>query len=273
MPFPPLTFEPLPEARIFPLPLADTRSPLSTVTPRWDRPAGGEDAYGIDATIAADFPLLTLRHPLGGHTAEYQIGITSAAFMGFTNDGELTFGLQTFDGLFAFPLDLSVGRLAARLQFAHISAHFGDGARYLGLRPWTTPGWSRELVQFQIGYRLGPARPYAGIRAVTHGTGEETPLGLQIGLDALGPWAISPCGAVDLQAAADTGWQPAVALQIGACATGDRHRARAALLWRSGPDDTGKLQDLPETDGGGPERYIGVQFGFDQTTGLLRWTP
>ena len=275
MPLPPIEAEPLPEVRIFPLPLADTRSPLSTVTPRWDRPSGthGVASHGVDATIAADFPLISLGHPLGDRYVEYQFGITSAAFLGFTNDGALTFGLQTFDGLFAFPLDIHVNRLAARLQWAHISAHFGDGARYLGLRPWTTPGWSREFVQLQVGYQLGPARPYAGIRWITHGTGDDTPLGLQIGLDAIGPWRLSPCGAADLQIAADTAWDPAVALQLGACATGDRSRARAALFWRSGPDDTGKLQHLSPEDGGGEERFIGLQFGFDQTTGLLRWDP
>lgn len=259
----PLIWDALPAERIFPLPFADTRSPLSTVTPRWDRPDG---THGIDATMAADFPAVGLTIPLPSGDLDLRLGIAAAGFLGFSNDGSLTFGLQTFDGLFAFPLDVRWNHLSARLQWAHLSAHFGDGARYLGLRPWSTPGWSREYLQFQVGYQLGPARPYLGLRSTTHGTGEETPLGLQIGADLTGPWAVSPCGAADLQTAADTGWRPAVALQIGACATGKAHRFRAAFLWHTGPDETGKLQ-------GAEERYIGVQFGFDQTTSILRWSP
>ncbi len=243
----------LPAYALFALPVADTRSPSSSVTLRWN------EGFAVDAAIGVNFPLVQWENA----NARVQAGVLAAAFLGFDPAGEITFDFETFDGIFALPVDLAVGEWAGRIQWGHTSAHFGDGARNNddGDRPNIFDAYSREWIQLQGGRRLGPARVYGGVRGITHGTGRGAPLMVQIGGEGEGPWKLAPYAAIDLQIAGESAWKPALAGQLGGRVHVGGHRLRVGLAARTGPDDTGRLQSQEET-------YIGLILGFDTTGGL-----
>lgn len=246
----------LPDEPLFPLPVADSRAPLSAVTLRF------EDSLVIDATLAADFPIVNVSF---GETRPLRLGfgVAAGAYMGFDPSGELTFQLQTFDGLFAFPLDLAWGPLRARLQWAHLSAHFADGVRDDPELRDRRDAFSREWVQLQVAGLLGPASVYGGSRLILHAEDEVDPFGVQVGGMIAGPWVVAPYAAVDLQIYGEQGWRPALAGQVGAQAHLRRTRFRLGAAARYGAEDTGQLYDLDEA-------WIGMVFGFDRTGAIAK---
>lgn len=254
--------EVLPDAPLWAFPLADTRSPVSSVTLRGELGDPLAPAFGqrVDAALGADFPLVQLHFD----EVELGFGISAATWLGFTSDGELTFGLRTFDGLFAFPIDAEWRQWTGRFQWAHVSAHYGDGIRKEPRDQLNPDPFSREYVQLQGGRELwGHGRIYAGTRAVIHGTPTVPPLGFQVGAEGWGPWRVAPYVAVDLKINAEDAWSPAVCGQLGARVRSGRYRFRTALVLYDGPDDTGKWHALEE-------RWIGLQFGFDGTGRISR---
>lgn len=236
----------LPAEEIWAAPVADSRSPLSQIVVRADAP------MGIDATIAQRFGLVGA----AGDGWDAQLGVTAALFLGFQSDGQLIFDFQTFDGWFALPLDVRSGAWSARLEWAHVSAHYGDGVRDDSARPGNFDPWSREYARLHVARELGPARVYASARAVVHATPPVDPFGLGVGAEVHAPWRLSPYAAVDLQVAQESAWAPALSAQAGAGLAVGGHRLRLAVAGRTGPEDTGKLQP-------GDERWIGLLFGFD----------
>jgi hypothetical protein len=246
----------LPDVRLFPLPMADTHAPLSTVVMKWGQ------SSGVDATLAADFPLVQVRIDAGKYPLGLALGLSGASFLGFYPGGELTFDLYTFDGLFSFPLDIQWGPISGRVEWAHLSAHYGDAVIKDNKIPDNFGAWSREYLQTQAGVQLGPVRPYLGLRYVTHSPNDPEPLAVQVGIDGIGPWLLSPCGGADLQLAAENDWEPAFTGMIGACVQGERHRFRVVMVGRRGPEDTGQLHENSES-------YLGLLLGFDATGGLL----
>lgn len=243
---PALDWQLLPEGVAWEAPLADSRSPLSRIVVR------AEDPVGIDAAIAQTFPLAGA----AGDGWEARASVSAALFMGFQNDGPLIFDFQTFDGWFALPVDVAVGAWSARLEWAHVSAHYGDGVRDDARRPGNFDPWSREYARLAVARTLGPARLYASARAVVHATPEVAPFGAGVGGEVAGPWRVAPYAAVDLQVSQESGWAPAVEAQAGAWWETGPHRLRLALVARTGPEDTGKLQPADE-------RWVGMLFGFD----------
>lgn len=241
----------LPALGLFALPVADTRSPLSAVTLRWD------DGFGIDATLGASFPVVAYPSP----AVSLQLGVEAGGFMGFDPDGALTFDLETFDGLFAFPLAARRGPWSARLEWAHLSAHFADGVRDDGALPGSGSQYSREWLRLLAGRDIGPARLYGGGRVLLHDARDSDPLAIQVGGEVFAPWKLSPYLAADLQLAQEFGWTPAVGAQVGLAVPREYARFRVTMAFRHGPDDTGKLD-------GAPESYLGLGFGFDLGGGL-----
>lgn len=169
----------LPPTPAFVPPIADTRAPYSSVLVRPD---------GIDTAVAARFPLVEL----DSGAVRAQFGVSAGLFMGFQPDGPLVFDFQTFDGLFAFPLDVEAGPWSARLAWAHLSAHYGDGVRDDDVRPTNTDAFSREWVAVTVTRRLGPARVYGGGRVLVHALPEAKPLAGQLGAEVEGPGAWPP---------------------------------------------------------------------------------
>lgn len=239
----------LPEEQVFALPLADTRSPLSRVL---IRPEGPNTR--IDTALAADFPVL-------GWEADgvaLQVGVDAAVYMDFLAGDGFTFSLQTLDGQFGLPVDLAWKQAAVRVQWTHLSAHYGDGVRYNDQRPTNLDSYSREYLWMLASGRLGPARVYGGGQLILHSTVPVPMPGLQLGAEAAPGWGIAPYVAADLQAHAEHDWRPALAAQVGGLARRGDSRFRLALAARTGPDDTGKMD-------GAHEVYLGVLFGFDRT--------
>jgi len=237
----------LPATSAWAVPVADTRSPLTTVSLLAD------DGLAIDVGLAADFPLVRWSP---GET-ELTLGLAAGTWMRFGAGGELTFDLLTFDGLFALPLDLRSGRWAGRLQWAHVSAHWGDGVRKADEKPTNLDPWSREYLQVQGGPRLGPVRLYAGARALVHSLPGAPPLAFQAGGEVWGRWTTAPYLAADVQFAQEFGWAPALAGQLGVSWARGPSRLRVALAGRVGPEDTGKLA-------GAREATLGLLVGFDR---------
>lgn len=254
----PLTATALPAESVWALPVADTRSPLSTVLIR-----SNADGVGIDAALGADFPILELRFSSG---VDVQVGLGAGAFMAFGAGGELTFDLQTFDGRFGLPIDVRGGRWAVRAEWIHLSAHYGDGIRKSGSTPSNLGSYSREFIEVLTSRDLDvpnvlDARAYVGGHAVIHALPEALPFALQAGGEIFGPWSLAPYVAVDVQMAEEFAWTPAVTGQIGARYSRGRSRFRLAVAGRSGPDETGKTA-------GTPEHWLGLMFGFDRTGGI-----
>jgi len=213
----------------------------------------------IDTGLGADFPLVGWHH--GAWKA--QLGLEAGVFMNFDAGGTLTFDLETFDGLFGLPVDVASGPWSARLEIAHISAHYGDGVRKDGEKPTNTDAYSREFVTVLGARTLGPARLYLGGHVVTHATPVATPWMLQVGGEIAAPWRYAPFAAVDLQLAQEHDWAPAFAAEAGLYAWSGRRRLRLGVATHTGPDDTGKYDGLDET-------YVGVLVGFDGTGALGR---
>jgi len=239
----------LPAASLFALPIADTRSPLSSVTLRWD------DRFAVDATVGADFPLFR-------YTKEALMidgGIEAGVQMGFQPNENLRFDLETVDGTFGFPFGLRYRHWSARFEVQHTSAHFADGVWDDAEVPATLYGYSREWTRLLVARDVGPARVYAGFRALIHDQRKLDPWAAQLGGEVEGPWKLAPFGAVDLQVAGENDWEPEVAAQVGVRAVVVRgQRLRVAVIGRYGPEDTGKLQ-------GQRERWVGLVFGLDGT--------
>jgi hypothetical protein len=243
----------LPARAIYALPVADTRSPLSSLLLR----SGDTGGLQIDGALAADFPIVEWR-PEGWR---FGAGLAAGAFLQFGAGGELTFDLTTFDGLFALPIDVARGIVYGRVQWVHVSAHYGDGVRKGDDRPTNLDAWSREYLQAQVAVRLGPARVYAGGRGVLHALPAVPPLGFQLGAEIRGPWHVAPYAAADLQIAAESAWAPALSGQAGMeVAVTAASRLRVALAARVGPEDTGKLAEAHES-------WLGLLLGFDRTGG------
>lgn len=236
----------------FAAPVADTGSPLSSVTLRWD------ERFTVDATLAADFPIVAWRGP----DASVSFGIEAAGRMGFFPEPSLRFDLETFDGTFGFPVSARWGAWSARLDLAHTSAHYADGAAVPdGVVP-DQVAYSREWVRLLGARQLGPARLYAGVRTLLHDVRDAEPLAFQLGGELAAPWSIAPFLAVDLQLAAESAWAPGFGAQAGVwIAPRPGQRLRVALAGRVGPEDTGRLA-------GRDEAWFGVTVGFDRTGAL-----
>lgn len=239
----------LPSEGVWALPVGDPRSALSRIVLH---PI--EDGLRIDTAIGADFPFVEWREG----PVRAQVGLEAGVFMDFDAGGELTFDLMTFDGRFGLPVDVAAGAWSGRLEIAHLSAHWGDGVRKDGERPTNTDSYSREFVTLTVARALGPARVYAGGRALLHTMPEVPGLAAQVGAEGEGPWVVAPYAAVDLQTAAEFAWEPQVGAQLGVRVREGRRRLRVAGVVHVGPDDTGKREGVPE-------KYVGVLFGFDAT--------
>jgi hypothetical protein len=244
----------LPAAGLFALPVADTRSALSHVTLRWD------ERFAIDATLAADFPVVRL---VQGEIA-VDAGVEALVAMGFQPNENLRFDLETVDGTFGFRFAVRWRAWSARLELAHTSAHFADGVLDDPEPLASTEGYSREWARLLIGRQLGPARLYGGGRVLIHDQRQLPPWAAQLGGEVEAPWRIAPYFALDLQLAAENDGRPEVSAQAGVRARGEEgRRFRVAVVGRSGPEDTGKLQ-------GQTEAWVGVTFGLDSTGALGR---
>ncbi len=253
-------FQALPAEALFATPVADTRSPLSEVVLRFDPEStpGLGPGQAIDATLAAELRLLEARQPGWA----LQVSLAASAHMGFEADAELTFGLRTFDGWFALPVDLLWGPWSARFGWVHVSAHYADGIRNADVLPEERGSYSREALVALVSRTIGVGRVYGGGHYNIHAVHEEAPWMLQLGTEVEGPGRAAPYGAVDLKFHQEHAWAGTLAGQVGLRCTGDAGRFRLAAVVYAGKDDTGKYL-------GRDERYLGLLLGFD-TTGLLR---
>ncbi len=256
----PLIVTALPAQSVWALPIADTRSPLSTVLLR-----AGTSGLAIDAGLGADFPFVQVRSL--SHV-EAQVGLMAGAFMQFGAGGQLTFDLQTFDGEFGLPVDVRSGPWAVRGEWVHISAHYGDGIRKSGEHPTNLDPYSREFVGLYGSRDLdGPlgitAHVYLGGHALIHELPAALPFAGQVGAEVFGPWRLTPYLAVDVQTAEEYAWSPDLTAQLGGALWEPCGRFRVALAARSGPDETGKTA-------GTPEQWVGLMVGFDRTGELAQ---
>jgi hypothetical protein len=209
-------------------------------------------ATAIDATLALPVPFVELRW---GETRA-QVGLATALFLGFEADGELTFDFETFDGWFALPIDVASGPWSGRLEWAHLSAHWGDGVRDDGIRP-NLDTYSREWVRLWGARTVGPARFYASGQALLHALPATEPFAASVGGEVEGPWRVAPYAAVDLRVAQEDGWNPAFGAAAGVRLQSGTHRLRLGLMARIGPEDTGKRRP-------GDEAWLGIALAYDR---------
>ncbi len=238
---------------LFALPVADTHAAASSVTLRWD------DRFAVDAALGADFPVVEVR----SGTWRVSVGVEAVGRMGFFPEPSLRFNLETFDGTFGFPVAVRSGEWSAQLELAHTSAHWADGALAEAGGLPDAVAYSREWLRVLGSRDIGPGRVYGGFRALIHDVRDAEPLATQLGGELIAPWSIAPFVALDLQMAAESGWEPAVAGQVGVVLrTRPGQRFRLAAVGRSGPEDTGRLT-------GQDEAWLGLTIGFDRSG----WLP
>lgn len=234
---------------LFALPVADTRAVSSSVTLRWG------DRFAVDAALGADFPLVE------GRAADWRVsfGVEAGGRMGFLPEPSGRFNLETFDGTFGFPIVVRNGPWSARLDLAHTSAHWADGAAVASDALPDAVAYSREWVRVLGSREVGPGRIYGGLGVLIHDVRDVEPLSAQLGGELVGPWSVAPLVALDLQAAAESRWEPAVAAQVGVVVqTRPGQRFRLAAAGRAGPEDTGRLA-------GWDEVWFGLTIGFDRS--------
>lgn len=239
----------LPAAPLWQDPLADSRAPRPTLVVQV---VGGT---AIDATLGLPVPFVELE----AGELRAQVGLATALFLGFEADGELTFDFETFDGWFALPIDVASGPWSGRLEWAHLSAHWGDGVRDDGIRP-NLDTYSREWVRLWGARTLGPARAYVSAQALLHSLPASDPFAFSGGLEVEGPWKVAPYAAVDVRLAQEDAWAPAVGGAAGARVVSGTHRLRLGLLARTGPEDTGKRRP-------GTESWLGIALTYDRVSG------
>lgn len=232
--------------------VADSRAPRSALTARL------VGTPGVDATLALPVPLVAFdpADPDGGGW-RVQVGLATALFLGFAGDGPLVFDFETFDGWFALPVDVAVGPWSARLEWAHLSAHYGDGVRDNGFRPGNFDPYSREWVRLWGARTVGPARVYASAWALIHALPVAAPFGVSGGAEVEGPWPLAPYAAVDLRVAQEDAWEPALGGQLGGRLVSGANRLRLGVAARVGREDTGKLRP-------GGEAWLGVTLSYDR---------
>jgi hypothetical protein len=228
----------------------DPREPLSRVRLRSD---------GIDAAVGDSVPIVELS--VGRLQA--QLGLTGAVFMGFEPGESLTFYLLTFDGLFGAPLDLRWRDWEARLQWTHLSAHFGDGVRQLDQPPplELQGAFSREWVALTLGRHLLPGTAglqelyaFAGGRAIYHAVDDGGGPALWVGAQADWLERHGPYLAAQLMVAAEQQWTPSVSVQAGG-RLGAGGGVRLGGVFYTGRGQAGKAT-------GEPEQHVGLQIAF-----------
>ena len=221
---------------------------------------------GIDAAMADTFGFVGMDGlVVGGQPLAWQLGLGAGLYMGFLPGGELTFDLVTFDGVFGLPLDLTWGRLDARLALTHLSAHFADGVRQIdGPLPTDVGPYSREWVELNLGVQVGPVHPYLSGHVITHSADGGSGPAFGAGLDAELPRRISPIGGVWFGARQEQDWTPAFSAQVGVGLRTDDPRSdvvpatlRLMADAYAGPNQAGKLEDRVE-------RRIGFLLGFSR---------
>ena len=122
---------------------------------------------GIEAALGEEASLIGQDLP---HGLRWRLGLEAAAFMSFEPEGELTFSLLTFDGIFGLPVDLAWRNWRARLEWAHLSAHFADGVRHgeeLPDQDQLGP-FSREWLGLSLAHQFTWLRPYIESQWIVH---------------------------------------------------------------------------------------------------------
>ena len=206
----------------------------------------------VDTAIADRVGFLRWSH--GDWTG--QIDLAAGLFLGFDPGGQMTFGMQTVDGLIRLPLSARHGPLSASLEWAHVSAHYADGIRNATDQPLPERAtYSREYIRLQTSWEMDWFTPYLACRQLIHSLPEAPGFGVQ------GGWMIYIPGvpvyqAVDLKLSADEEWQPGAQAQLGLVLSSESIRTlHVGFIAMTGPDDTGQRS-------GEDDRFIGVQFGF-----------
>ncbi len=242
---------PLPAGTLAAPLLADPRETSSSLTLRTGTPA-------IETTLATDIGIVRFT----ADRVALQLDLSAGFFVDFEPEGELTFAGTTFDGLFRFPVSVSIQRVSVRLEWAHISGHYLDGARILDdYGDLNTETYSREYLRLLIMWEGSAFSPYAGWRELLHSLPQVPGPAFQLGYNLVDPAEYPVYHALDVKQAAEYDWSPSVTVQAGLHLRGNHYRAvRLGLLLRTGPDDTGKLMGQADT-------YLGLVLGFDKTRG------
>lgn len=235
-----------PDRDLVPDLLAGPRDPVNTgqLLQVTDGPTEFGDGFSADVAVAATLPVLCL----AGSTNRdaLVVAMEGAAFARFTPYTTILELVNT-DWFFAVPIVWRRGSHWLRLRYVHTSSHLGDEyARRFGVEGIN---FSRDGAEV-----LGRAEPfpavglYAGARYdvnvhpeaskrwVARLGGELAPGGFRV------PW--KPYLAADLQAEADNGWEPRLAVQAGLWlppAAGG-HDLRLAIQALTGPAPMGQFQ-------------------------------
>ena len=215
----------------------------------------GWNNNGIDAALSDELPLLS--REIGDATLQFGVG--AGVYMHFEPAGELTFHMETVDGIFAFPLDVRVGDWSGRMMWSHLSGHFADGIRRTERVP--TPAeiesFSREALHLQVSRVFSWFRPTLGGWGLLHAVDGGEGVGVFAGLDVEQPGAVGGFGAAYFSMAGEHDWSPSSAGKIG-LRTGEieGRGVRLAVAGYTGRNPSGKWSSENV-------RQLGIEFSFD----------
>jgi hypothetical protein len=171
----------LPEETLFSQPFSDPLAPDSSLTVR----GSAKSQAGIIGRLGLNRAMVQYDH---GHIRT-QIGFMALAYMGFESDDELTFGLRTFDGIFAVPVSVRFDQTTVTLRWLHLSSHYADGVREDTELPSNTDSTSQESFELSISKTMGWVTGYQRFEWRYHSIHETSRFVGAFGLDVspLGP--------------------------------------------------------------------------------------
>jgi hypothetical protein len=233
----------LPEHNLFTQPLADPLSPESSLTVR----TLTDSQTGILGRLGVNRPLVQFTN--GRFTT--QIGFSALAHMGFQSDGELTFGLRTFDGIFAVPISLAVGETVLTLRWLHRSSHYADGIRFEDEMPSNTDSTSSESLEFSVSETRGWVTGHNRFEWRYHSVHETSRYLAAFGIDISPPGATVPYASSFIFGDLDGG---ALSAELGFLVRGP-NSIRFGISGYTGRAIAGKLN-------GEDEKYLGLTVAF-----------
>ena len=235
----------LPENSLFTQPMADPLAPESSLTIRGPLNSQAEilGRLGLSRAI--------VQYNFGRLTA--QIGFTALAYMGFESDGELTFGLRTFDGTFAIPITVASGDTILTLRWLHQSSHYADGVRFEDQMPSNTQSTSSESLELSISETRGWVKGYNRLEWRYHSVHETSEFLAAFGLDVSPPGGVVPYVSSFIYGDLEGG---GISAEVGVLARGPR-TIRLGLSGYTGRSVAGKLNGVEE-------HYLGLTVAFGQ---------
>jgi|GEM_PF-6584361 len=234
---------PIPDQALYVTPLSDPFAPNSSLTVR----SSSDSEIGVTGRLGINQPLAQYNYgPI-----KLQVGLMATAYMGFKSDGDMTFGLRTFDGIIGIPISAETGDTIISLRWLHLSSHYADGIRLDSDMPSNIGATSQESLEVSLSKKWGWVTGHQRIEWRYHSVHETSPFVGGFGLDVCPEGRFAPYASAfllgDLNGGGFSG-------EAGLMIEGDSP-VRLGISGYTGRGIPGKLMDVTD-------KYLGLTFVF-----------